>query len=83
MTITIKPTRWKHESGYRRIQVKTETIDSTCSDIIVLELPDGSTIRMDSEAGEIRLFSNYYDFKVIEPVYSDAFIKCERKRNDR
>lgn len=32
MTVTIKPTRWKHSSGYRRIQVKTETIDATYSD---------------------------------------------------
>ena len=82
MTVTIKPTRWKHDSGYRRIQIKTETKDANCSDVIVLELPDGSTIRMDSEAGEIRFFSSYYNFKVIEPVCSDAFIKCERKNND-
>ena len=83
MTVTIKPTRWKHSSGYRRIQVKTETIDASCSDVIHLELPDGTNIRMDSMAGEIRFYSNYYNFKVLEPVSSDAFIKCERRTNDR
>lgn len=81
MTVTIKPTRWRHNSGYRRIQVKTDTSEYNCSDVIHLKLPDGSSIRIDSENGEIRLFSNYYDFKVMEPVCSDAFIQCERKIN--
>ena len=83
MAVTIKPTRWKHSSGYRRIQVKTETIEASCSDVIHLELPDGTNIRMDSLNGEIRFYSNYYNFKVLEPVCSDAFIKCERKTHDR
>lgn len=83
MTVTIKPTRLKHCSGYRKIQVKTETIDASCSDVIHLELPDGTNIQMDSMAGEIRFYSDYYNFKVLEPVCSDAFIECERKTNDR
>lgn len=80
--IIIKPTRWKHPSGYRRIQVKTETIDESCSDVIHLLLPDGSSIQMDSEKGEIRIFSNDYTFKLAEPVCSDALIRCENRRNN-
>lgn len=79
MTVTIKPTRWKHESGYRRIQVKTNTIDENCSDVIRLILPDGTEIKMDSLNGEIRLFSDYYDLRVDELVYSDACIRLHRK----
>lgn len=79
MTITIKPTKMKHSSGYRRIQIKTDTTDTNCSDVIHLIFSDNTSILMDSENGEIRLFSNYYDFKIDDYIGSDAFIRCERK----
>ncbi len=78
MSIKFKPIRKKHESGYRRIFVTDGNKSGDCSDVIVLEFPDGSTIRMDSDNGEIQIFSNYYDFE-LESIMSDCYIKVHRK----
>ena len=77
--ITIKPTRWKHPSGYRRIFIKSENIEADSPDVIHFFLPDHTSIRIDSKNGELRFFSNDYDFKLDKFICSDAFVYCERK----
>lgn len=81
MSIKFKPTRRKHDSGYRKIWITDDIKEAECSDVICINLPDGSNIRMDSLNGEIRLFSNYYDFEIEGEICSDCSIKAIR--NDK
>ena len=77
--IEFKPTRRKHSSGYRQIWISDGIKEGECSDVICLELPDKTEIRMDSANGEIRLFSNYYDFEIYGEICSDCWIKAKKK----
>lgn len=77
--IEFKPTRRKHESGFRKIWVSDGTKEGDCSDVIVIELPDGSTIKLDSQNGEMRMFSNYYNFEIYGSIRSDCWIQAKKK----
>ena len=80
MTITIKPTRKKHSSGWRRLFVTNGEIEADCPDVIHFEFEDGSSIRIDSFAGEINIFSSSYDFELRPSILSDAWVDVKRKR---
>lgn len=80
MVITIKPTRKKHPSGWRRLFVTNGEIEADCPDVVHFEFEDGTSIRIDSLNGEINVFSSSYDFELRPMILSDAWVEVKRKR---
>lgn len=80
MAITIKPTRKKHSSGWRRLFVTNGEIEADCPDVVHFEFEDGTSIRIDSLNGEINIFSSSYEFELRPMILSDAWVDVKRKR---